>query len=309
MLTITNKLNLPLPIKFWLEHDEYDYDSRANAFSASSLVKSVKKTALSREVIHSKDIQVSMDISDYVGSRRGTAIHTAIEVATERKADEGWNIIQELRLEYPLEVDGTEYIITGKFDALIDGVPTDWKTESTYSFGDEIKHKERIEQLSVYAWLCHRNGYACSSTVGDYVHIFTNWLQSAAAASDSYPQAPIIPVRIPLMQREEVEEWMRERIRQHTDTIDPNTLTCSRDDLWLGEPVWQYFATDTSKKASKNFTGKTAYYAAMAHKNQKGKGVIKIKPQQATACGWCLGRFNCNQYEILKSQRLVKDED
>ncbi len=312
-VTVTNKHRLPAPIAAWLEKDSYDYDKRKNARSASTLIKSPKKAKLSRLTVIDPNIHATWDVIDMLASRRGTAIHDSIEKATIQLITEGADIIQELRLEFELEVDGIIYIVTGKFDAVEDTVPTDWKTESTYSWGDKVKLRDRIHQLSIYAWLCHRNGISCSATLGRVVSIFQDWSRVAAKAAEGnpekYPAQPIMPIRIPLMSRLAIEDWMRGQIRTERDMTDPNSVMCTREELWLKEAVWGYYGKAENKRASKNFTGPTAVMDANIWKQSKGgTGILKEKPQKAKACNYCLGRFNCNQFEILKSQGLI-DED
>ena len=312
-VTVTNNHNLPMSIARWLETDAYDYDPRRNARSASTLIKSPKKAKLSRMTVLDPNIDASWDVMDMLGARRGTAIHDAIENAAKSLIAEGADIIQELRLEHELEVDGVAYIITGKFDSVENKVPMDWKTESTYGWGDPVKLRERTLQLSIYAWLCHRNGIPCSSTLGKFVSVFQDWSRVAAKAAidnpEKYPAQPIMPVRIPLMSRDAIEAWMRDQIRTERDMVNPNDVMCTREDLWLKEAVWSYFTKAENKRATKNFEGPTAAMDANVWKQSKGGvGIIKEKPQKAKACSYCLGRFNCNQFEILKSQGMIDDD-
>ena len=313
-VTVTNNHDLPMSIARWLETDAYDYDVRPNARSASTLIKSPKKAKLSRLAVTDPTVDASWDVMDMLASRRGTAIHDAIENAAKSLIAEGADIIQELRLEYELEVDGEIYIITGKFDSVENKVPMDWKTESTYSWNDPVKYRDRVYQLSIYAWLCHRNGIPCSGTLGKFVSVFGDWSRVAAKAvantdPNKYPQQPIVPVRIPLMSRIDIEEWMRNQIRIERDMVDPNDVMCSREDLWLKEAVWGYYGKAENTRSSKNFTGPNAFMEASVYKQSKGgAGVLKEKPQKAKACSYCLGRFKCNQFQILKTQGLIDDE-
>jgi hypothetical protein len=312
-VTVTNNHNLPAPIAAWLEKDSYDHDFRPQARSASTIIKSAKKAKLSRLTVLDPDINATWDVIDMLASRRGTAIHDAIEKATIQLIADGADIVQELRLEFPLEVDGVIYFITGKFDAVEDKVPEDWKTESTYAWGDKVKLRERTYQLSIYAWLCHRIGIPCSTTLGKAVSIFNDWSKATALklvdTPEKYPSMPIMPVRIPLMSKEATEEYMRNQIRAERDMHDPNSVMCTREELWLKEAVWGYYGKAENKKATKNFTGPTAMFDANIHKQSKGgTGVLKEKPQLVKACGYCLGRFNCNQYEVLKSQGLINED-
>ena len=132
--------------------------------------------------------------------------------------------------------------------------------------------------------------------------------QSMADKPDKYPALSIMPERLKLFSHAEIEEYMRNQIRIERDLTDPNAIMCTREELWLEEAVWRYYGKEENIKASKVFTGPAALLEANAWKKAKGKGVIREKPQKAKACSYCLGRFNCNQYEILKNQGFIDDE-
>lgn len=313
-VTVTNNHNLPAPVAAWLEKDSYDYDPRKNTRSASAIIKSAKKAKLSSMTVRDPNIHATWDVMDMLASRRGTAIHDALETAAEQLILDGFDLIQEVRLEYELDVDGVMYLILGKFDIIEDKVMGDWKTESTYSWGDAVKLRDRKYQLSIYVWLCHRIGIPCSPSKGTITSIFGDWSKAAALAAkdnpENYPSTPIKTVPVAIMQRDAIEAYMRKQIRAERDMVDPNSVMCTREELWLKEATWGFYGKPENKKASKNFTGPGALMEANIWKQSKGGGgVIKEKPQKAKACSYCLGRFNCNQFEILKSQGLVDDED
>ena len=74
----TNKDNISLPLAVWLMHDDYDYDSRTNVISATSLLKPTRALVLKTQ--HS-ELDKEVDIMSLVPSRMGSAIHAIAEQA------------------------------------------------------------------------------------------------------------------------------------------------------------------------------------------------------------------------------------
>lgn len=323
MLKITNEKNLPLPIVTWLLNDDYDYNPDPLVVSATSLIKSTKKTVLSQAVVRSDTIQVHLDVSDKLASIRGQNLHAAIEAsyqdhfAIQRIAEQlGMpvpEVTMEERLYGELEVDGVIYKISGKFDAIIDKILHDWKTESTFSFGDETKKRERIYQLSIYAWLCWKNGKECDTSKATYFSIYQNWMKGMAAKADpeKYPSSPMLAFEVDLLPFPQLEMWMKNIIRERRDLSieDVDGVQCSQEDLWMGKGEYQYFTKETNKRASKNFTGDNAQSEAMAYLASKNNvGVIKEKPRKAKACEYCFGSAICSQYQSLVNQGYIENE-
>ena len=308
-----------MPLVLYLLNDDYDYNNDPKVFSATTLLKPTKKSILSSFVARSKDITVTMDIADKFASIRGQGIHRGIEESwDETKAqkvakDLGMfvpTVEQEERLHAKLEVDGVEYTVSGKFDAIIDGIVCDWKTESVYSFGDEEKIRERRKQLSIYAWLCHQKGKNVNTTKAQFTSIFQDWSQAIydkISDKSKYPSKRFYPVELDLIPFPELERWMKQVIRERTQipVEEINQVRCTPAELWQGAMTIQYFANDTSTKPMKNFTGENARTEANAHLASKGKGVLRDKPAIAKACNYCFGRAKCEQYQELKARSLV----
>lgn len=323
MLKITNERNLPLPLVTWLLNDDYDYNPDPLTVSATSLLKSTKKTVLSQSVVKSDTIQVHLDVADKLASIRGQNLHAAIEASfsdhfknvkiAEKMGMSVPVVTMEERLYGDLEVDGVTYRISGKFDAIIDSILHDWKTESTFSFGDETKKRERIYQLSIYAWLCFKNGKECNTDKAVYYSIYQNWMKGMAAKADptKYPNSPMLAFEVDLIPFPQLEFWMKEKIRERRDLSieEVDQVQCSKEDLWMGKSEYQYFTKPENKRASKNFTGENAQSEALAYLASKNNvGVIKEKPNKAKACEYCLGSAICGQYQTLLNQGYIENE-
>ena len=149
----TNRANLPLPVAVWLARNEYDFIPKDRSISVTSLQDSVKAIALSKQL----DLEESVDLHDLIDSRIGTAIHSAIEdswnqgltrelvyslgygdefyqrlrINPEDHAwDEDINVYMELRSVKYLG----DWMISGKFDFVMDGRVYDFKTTKVANY-------------------------------------------------------------------------------------------------------------------------------------------------------------------------------
>ena len=150
-MPITNINGVGLSVAVLLAHDNYDYDNRKNAISATTLLKSVKQVALQVQVKEAGGESLDIDVTDLVASRTGSATHDALEhvwlkghyKSAMRSLGYQKDIIEAIKVnpasdelvkgDIPvyveirgeIEVDGT--IITGKFDFVGDGKLEDLK--------------------------------------------------------------------------------------------------------------------------------------------------------------------------------------
>lgn len=319
MIELTNKHNIPLPLAAWLLDDDYDYNPDPKTFSASQLIKSSKKTILSSAVATSPNIKVTMDVTSKFAASRGQTIHAAIERAcrqdhitkvAKRLGMQVPKLEAEERLKAEIEVDGEIYTVTGKFDAAIDNIVTDWKNESVFAYLDKGKYLERKYQLSLYAWLGYKNGKGWDTALGHYYSVYQDWKEKEAVKRgvDSYPPSPMHLTEVTLFSFPSLENWIKSVIRERRDlTIeDADSTLCSPKDLWQREPVYQYFSKPDAARASKNFDNPTEATAYLVSKGNKG--IIKPKPSYAKACEYCLGNAICSQYQTLLAQGLIENE-
>lgn len=133
----TNKANIDLPLAVFLMMDKYDYDARPNVISATSLIKPIRQIVLARQ---NMALDKQVDILDLVSSRMGSAIHDACEDAWTDPQNimdacevlgvnpTKLNISAEVRHEKAIG----NYIISGKYDLVLNGHLSDYKSTSCY---------------------------------------------------------------------------------------------------------------------------------------------------------------------------------
>ena len=317
MKQIHNAKQIPLSLAVWLARDTYDYVSDPNYISATSLLKPLKSLVLASQV--PSDQQVT-DIHDLVPSRIGTAIHDSIEMAwkSERLGSIldslGYNhISHKIKVNPPLdtlekdiipvymeqrttkELDGIT--VGGKYDFIMDGILTDFKSTSTYTYINKTNNEKYQLQGSIYRWL---NPDVITADYMEIHYIFTDWKPTLADTQKDYPPSRAMAVKIPLLSIEETENFIRSKINQfktHRTSKEEGLPACNDEELWRKESVWKYYR-DLSKTArsTKNFNNASeaqSHAMAMSGKNPAG-GVIEVKGQ-VVACKYCNAFPICKQ--------------
>lgn len=321
----TNKNNISLALAVFLMHDSYDYDDRANVISATGLLKSIRQIVLAHQ---NKDLAKTVDISDLVPSRMGSAIHTGCEEAwLDRK-----NVLEALKVfgaadsvtdsirvnpetpvpgEMPVYVEQraekeiNNTIISGKYDLVLDGVLNDYKSTSVWTYIYDSNSDNYIKQGSIYKWLSPDK---ITSDIININYIFTDW-SAARAKQDGkrYPQQRIITKEYPLWSTEETEQWIINKLESYQSFIDSpqqDLPECDDTELWASETVYKYYKNPASTaKSTKNFA--TMDEALMRQSADGNVGTVKEVPGEVKACRYCSVVGICEQAEnMLASGRL-----
>lgn len=283
-MRFTNKFNLPRHICDWLAFDEYDYNQ--DTISATTLIGPARAWALKR--INAD--KLTMDYSDLLAIRYGTAIHDSLEkVGVYGEGD-----FREKRFY----AEKMGFTISGKPDALIDGVIRDNKSTSVW----KIVHGEfddYVKQLSIYRWLLHRNGIeAASFAFIDF--FFTDWKKSDAAKGGGYPPLRYQEQRIELWTIEQTEKYLEERLSEFAFALG-SLPECTSEELWQ----------DSAKYAVYRKAGQARAFRLLDTAEEAQKladeigGVVEYRPAKAKRCGYCTAAPFCEQYAKLKAEGLI----
>lgn len=318
-IRITNNHAVSLPLAVWLAADGYDFSAAGRrAISATSLLKPVRQILL-RERLTQNDVEIP-DVVDFIPARLGHTIHDGIEKAWRndcfdslRKLGYPQGLIDAIVIN-PETVEDSQipvyveqryerqimgYIVSGKFDMILEGELQDFKSTSVYSWIKGGKDEDYRLQGSIYKWL---NPEKVTSDHIAINFIFTDWQRSRARQSpDTYPEHRIMTHRVPLMSVEETDLWIRNKFKElerYAELPESELPRCSFKDLWMSDPEFKYYAdpkkaTEPGARASRNFG--TDRKAAYAHKAEKGKGAVVGFSGQAKACGYCPAFNICTQ--------------
>ncbi len=342
-MRFTNENKIGLSTAVFLVHDDYDYDPRPNAVSATGLLKSVRQAILTKRA----DAKIAtMDISQLMNSTLGTAVHDAIEKAWSNgnyikamrklgykqktidrivvnpgyKQENGkWvkdpaapplpaNAIPvyiEIRSER--ELDG--FIITGKFDFVGDGELEDHKTTGVFTYMKKTNDEKYRLQGSIYRWL---NPDFITSDRMLINFTFTDWskLSSMIERAKGYPQNRMMSVPFTMMTIEDTELWLRNKIKALKDNInkDESALPlCTQEELWQDPTTYKYYKNPQSKnRSTKNFDN---FAEAQQRLIQDGSvGIIDIVKGKAKACMYCTAAPICSQAKQMVIDGLLDME-
>jgi len=335
-MKLSNEQNIGLSTAVFLASDEYDYDPRPNALSATTVIKPPRQVILSRRV-DSSDMVI--DISRLVAARSGNAIHDAIEKAwsdqryipalrklgyaesmikrivvnpdpvvlltPEQMADPERPIPVYLERRSDRELDG--FIIRGKFDFVGDGILEDHKTTGVFSYMKPANHVKYRLQGSIYRWLNP------DIITADYMMInftFTDWskLRAKIERASGYPQQRMLSMQVPLLSMQETEQYLRGQIRSIVHNLnkpEPELPLCTQEELWQDPTVYKYYKNPALKERStKNFS---TFAEAQARLIKDGStGVVDICRGMAKACLYCSALPICTQAQQLIADGLLE---
>lgn len=323
-MKLTNVHGISLPLAVWLLHDEYDHINDPKYLSATTLLKSVRQLVLGKRVNQGAR---ELDISTFLASRFGSAIHDSIEKAwtvsgqkamrllgypeqiyeniainpTQEQIDTNPDLIP-IWIEQRAFKQLNGWTIGGKFDLVIQGRLFDNKTTSVYSYLLGRKDEDYAWQGAIYRWLNPE------LVTDDHVYIqfvFTDWQKARARGDSNYPQTKAFEYPVLMPSVEETERFIANKlalIEKYLDAPEEDIPHCTDKELWRSETVYKYFsdpekAKQPGARATRNFEGdKAAAYAFLAEKG--GKGVVKVIPGEVRACEYCPAFTACRQKDL-----------
>jgi hypothetical protein len=311
-----NDLDAPLSIAAWLASDFYDHHGDPNALSATSFLQPLRALILSKRLYSQPLNEYDLNISNYIASSYGVALHDSIEKVWTQEHYKG----AMLALDYPekvinkIEVNPTtekpntipvyverrrekvlnNIIISGKLDFTMQGVLEDFKSTSVWNWIYQSNVEDYIMQGSIYAWL-HDD-----IITEDYIkinYIFTDWSKAESLRKADYPKKRIVSKKYPLLSMDAVKGFLELKIKeymQYKDALETDLPQCTDKELWKKETLYKYYANPEKKKRSnKNFTNKDEAYTYF--KDKKFVGEIIEVPGEVVRCKYCNAYNLCSQ--------------
>ena len=227
-MKITNKFNIPQTFVNVVKRPQYTKGD-VN-LSVTELLNSPQIVQLRTKHID----ELESDVSEMVWSLFGTAVHNILE---HGKDD---NHIVEERLFTQFE----GWKISGAIDlqeTYSDGIDIkDYKVTSAWTVQQE--KSEWVSQLNCYAWLVEKvKGKRVRSI--QIVGIVRDWSRRDAEAKETYPQAPIVTLDIPLWTFEQREDYIRSRLVLHNEAlfnrqVNDELPPCTPEEIWEKPTVY-----------------------------------------------------------------------
>lgn len=321
-MQITNTEGIHMSFAVWLTADNYDYDRRENAVSATKLLDSTRQIVLGSRMAKVEN-EDGIDLTRLIPSSLGNAIHDSAEMAWRenhakslRRLGYSDKLIKRVQinpkphelkpntipiyLEQRAEREINGFIVTGKYDAIMDGQIIDYKSTGTYTFMNlKSNEKKYILQESIYRWL---NEDKVTCDVGLINFIFTDWskLQSMIQGKKGYPSSRLITHKITLMPVKEIEAFIvhkLSRIKYFMQAQNEDLPPCSQEELWQSDTVFKYFKNPQGKRATKNFDNFPE--AEGRRLKDGGGGIVKEFRGMVKRCIYCNGAPICNQAKQL----------
>jgi len=292
-MKLTNKFNLPETFVNCIKRPQY---SKGNSeISVTEILSPPQLVLLRRQ--HQEDIE--QDAADMVWSLFGSAVHNILE---HGKDD---NHIVEQRLFTTFE----GWSISGAIDLqkIIDGkiLIADYKVTSAWAVQQE--KQEWINQLNLYAWLVERTqateiGARTSEGLVSglqIIGIVRDWSRREAALKDTYPQAPIVTLDIPLWSYEDREAFVKQRLTLHNEAnfaaVSGDMPECTSEEMWEKKTTYAVMK-EGGKRAKKVFEIKEE--AAAFAGQQKESHYIETREGGRTRCeSFCQAAPFCGQYQ------------
>ncbi|WP_244832388.1 hypothetical protein [Caballeronia sp. TF1N1] len=318
-MLVTNNNDVSLPMAVWLLHDEYDYQHEENYISATRLMRPLRHLVLPHRIPPEQKVQP--DVSDYIASSLGKAIHDSIEKAwtkgyaeslkllgytdavidririnPETVKDGDIPIYLEQRAKKQVVVNGRMYTVGGKFDMVAEGIVQDYKSTSVWTWIYGGKDDDYRLQGSLYRWLNPEK------ITEDFIRInflFTDWSSADSKTNPKYPPQRVAYKDVPLLSLEETDAWVTWKlslIQKYWNTPEKDLPECTEDELWRSAPKFKYYSdpTKTSGKSTKNFDA--LHEANQFWKVDKGgKGIVITVPGEVKRCSYCESFNVCTQ--------------
>jgi len=312
---------VPLSIAVFLATDHYDHNDDPNTISVTTLIKSTRQIVLSTRVPPGDKV---IDLMSMMTSRLGTAIHTGIETAWTDNYQNALKtlgipdaVIKGVRInpspeeaknpdiipiymEQRLSQQFGKWTVTGKFDFVGQGRLEDFKSTTAYVVMNKMNEPKFIKQGSIYRMLgpdiiTHPNMAI--------QYIIRDWSAPQARQNEAYPQKPSVERILPLDGINETRSYVVHKLNQldlYMNAPESDIPFCTDEELQVSAPVYKYYSdavkADSGGKSSKNFDSPVEAYK---HLSEKGKGVVKEFPGEATACRFCAAFSVCSQKDAL----------
>jgi hypothetical protein len=291
-MKLTNKFNLPQTFVNVIQRPTY---SRGNSeISVTEILSPPQLVQLRRR--HAEDIEE--DAADRVWSLFGSACHNILQhgkddnhVVEERlfTTFEGWSISGQIDLQ-EIQPDGTVVI-------------SDYKVTSAWAVQQE--KTEWVNQLNLYAWLVETTKSIPVSGL-KIVGIVRDWSRREAALKESYPQAPIVVLDIPLWDHDVREQFVRTRLNLHNEAnfaaVSGKMPECTSDEMWE-KPTTYAVMKEGGKRAKKVFLFQQEAEAFRAE--QKGAHYVETREGGRIRCeSFCQVAPFCDQWKNYRKEEL-----
>ena len=354
---ITNEHNIGLSVAVMLLNNNYDFDHRTNSISTTTLLKPLRALAL--ETMHKSELSNDMDVTSLVASSTGSAVHDKLENTwlnpvkvksglaklgfdhlnvvvnpTEPVVDKDAVVIYvEKRSEMPLFIDDVKFILTGKFDIVLEGKLEDLKNTIAFKVSKTLAEKDKYETL--YDSMTPDNAigvldqieeecpgmfdYAMQGSIYKLLNpdiITEDFMDIQFIIKDfklwevgkvNYPDVNPFQLSIDLFHPKLVLQWVTNKLTTLFSIIDTGVLPlCTDTELWRNPPIFKVYKDSKSKRALPKGTFDTDAEAVAFNNSRKVIGDVRMIPSVPKRCNYCNVRQVCEQYDTFVDTGLME---
>ena len=303
----TNKHNLPHAVMAVAMNDQY---SKGDAdISVTELIAPVRHRIMRQ--IHEHELE--RDVSLEVVALLGTALHELLH-----KVDEPNDVAKEERLY--AEVNG--WVISGQIDR--HQLPMGKQAKPLISDYKVCKaravqglKREWVDQINLYRWLVWKNYKHIPD--GEIVAFIADWSKARADKDETYPQAPIVKVKMPSNSIRKVEQYIKRRVQEHQDAQalydqTGNLPACTPEERWSEGDTWAVISGSRTVKKCYSENEAQVHVRQMMLGTRVGKTKptrmkIEKRPGMERRCegGWCDYAPHCSQIKRIVEDRQIEE--
>ena len=287
-MKITNKFNVPETLLALASRDFYSKGK--SDFSVTEIISPPRIQRLRRK--HWDEIE--QDVSEMLWMLLGTALH----VVAERSEVAGHT--NEERLS--VGIDGI--MLSGAIDLQKedeDGITiTDYKFTSAWALMNDKPEWE--QQQNIYKYLVERVKRKPVKAL-KICALIRDWSRRDAMNKESYPQATIQVIDIPMWSTEKIEAYIKERVELHRQSKvqadwDEELTSCTEEERWIRETKFAV-KKEGRKTAIRLLDTEEEAKELLATLPPTAKGFIEIRKGEAIRCtgNYCGVSKWCSQYQ------------
>lgn len=195
-----------------------------------------------------------------------------------------------------IEVDGM--VISGTFDLyeIASKKLQDYKNCSTWSYIFPESKLSWQAQVNVYCYMMREHGYEIKEA--SVVAIFKDFSRSKIIQNKDYPRQPIIEIPIPVYSHEQMDKYIKERVRLHKQAELGNVAECTGRERWSSADMYAVKAKGAKRALAGSLCESEIAAKKFIEMNKDAyEGLyVDYRPGENKRCNeWCQVRDFCKQ--------------